>query len=58
MFKKITKIHINPNSFQKMKVKLATQVFSNSVAGAIRTGINSREIKSATAKHTADFAQL
>lgn len=34
---KITKIHINPNNFQKMSVKLAVQLFSNSVAAAIQS---------------------
>ncbi|KAB0803063.1 hypothetical protein PPYR_00033 [Photinus pyralis] len=29
---KITEMHINPNGFMKMRVKLATQIFSNSVA--------------------------
>lgn len=34
---KITKVHKNPNSFQKMSVKLATQVLNDSMAAAIRT---------------------
>lgn len=34
---KLTDIHINPSSFQKMKVKYASQVFSKTVAASMET---------------------
>lgn len=34
---KLTDIHINPNSFQKMKVRYAVQVFSSTVAASMET---------------------
>ncbi|KAL4090756.1 hypothetical protein QTP88_025533 [Uroleucon formosanum] len=52
---KITEAHIHPNSFQKMSVKLAAQIFSHSMASALRTCISTAEIKSKTASDTADF---
>ena len=33
---KLSKAHISPNSFQKMNVALATQLFSNHVAYALK----------------------
>lgn len=36
---KLTKNHMEPNSFQKMSVKLAVQVLSNTVSCAIRTAL-------------------
>ena len=36
---KLTEQHIHPSRFQKMKVKLATQVFSASVAAAMNTNM-------------------
>lgn len=51
---KLSNEHIYPNNFQKMKVKLATQVFSHSVAVAMHTYINFNVIpKEATT--TANF---
>ncbi|XP_041449670.1 uncharacterized protein LOC121404395 [Drosophila obscura] len=38
---KLTSKHIYPNSFEKMKVKYATQVFSHTVSSAIKTLIES-----------------
>lgn len=52
---KISSIHLYPNAWQKMTVKLATQVFSKSVSAAINTCIGTQELKSDTAKDTADF---
>lgn len=37
MCPKLTRQHIFPNSFEKMRVKFATQIFSKTVAAAIRT---------------------
>lgn len=54
---KLTPVHLKPNSFQKMKVKLATQVLSQSVAAAMETAIASGELKSDTAKNTVDFVR-
>ncbi|CAG4957376.1 unnamed protein product [Colias eurytheme] len=53
--KKITPSHLNPNSFEKMKVKLATQVFSQSVSAAMETAVATGDLKSETAVHTAKF---
>ena len=36
---KLTKQHLHPNGFQKMKVSLATQIFSQTVASALSTYI-------------------
>lgn len=52
---KITEAHIHPNSFQKMSIKLAAQIFSHSMAFALRTCISTAELKSKTASDTADF---
>lgn len=55
---KITDKHINPNSFQKMTVSYATQIFSNSVAAAIKTAKQSGQLNSETAINTADFVKM
>lgn len=55
---KITDIHIAPNSFQKMKVSLATQIFSNSVAATIKTVNSTGQLKSETAVATANFLTI
>ncbi|XP_031338009.1 uncharacterized protein LOC116175207 [Photinus pyralis] len=52
---KITDTHVNPTTFQKMKVKYAVQVFSHSVAAAIATCAETGEVRSRTAKNTASF---
>jgi len=55
---KITEAHINPSSFQKMRVKLAVQLFSHTMASTIRTCIETNELKSKTAKNTSDFVEF
>jgi len=55
---KITEAHIYPSSFQKMRVKLAVQFFSHTMASTIRTCIETDELKSQTAKNTADFVDF
>lgn len=52
---KITDAHINPKPFQKNSVKLALQVFSNTMASTIRTYCSTNELISDTAENTADF---
>lgn len=37
---KLTEVHVNPNNFQKMKVKLATQVLSAILSAAFNTYIS------------------
>lgn len=53
--KKITDVHVNPSTFQRMNVKLATQVLSHTMASAIKTCIETGELISKSAKHTAEF---
>lgn len=48
--------HLNPNNFKKMKVKLASQVFSHSVAVAMHTYIDFEKIPE-EAKVTANFIE-
>lgn len=55
---KLTESHLNPNSFEKMNVKLATQLFSHSVAAAIKTAVVTGEITSSTAMDTANFVEV
>lgn len=52
---KITPAHIQPNAFQKMTVRYATQVFSRRYVAAMQTAIQTGELKSATASNTAEF---
>lgn len=52
---KITDIHINPGPFQKMKCKLALQLFSNSMTAVIKTCVTTGQIKSTTGAATANF---
>lgn len=52
---KLTDKHINPSIFDRMNVKLAVQVFSHSMAAAIRTCIDTEELKMSSAASTADF---
>lgn len=54
---KLSAQHVSPNNFEKMKVKLAMQIFSNRVAAALRTAIATKEITSPTAPYTAEFIQ-
>lgn len=55
---KITDAHIHPSSFQKMRVKLACQLLSNSMAATIRTCVATGQLCSKTAIDTADFVQF
>lgn len=52
---KMTKANINPNAFEKLSVKLAAQVFSNRVYAAMQTEIKTGDLKTPTAKETANF---
>jgi hypothetical protein len=52
---KITESHINPGPFQKMKCKLALQLFSNTVTAVIKTCVTTGQIKSTTGAATANF---
>ncbi|KAG8233299.1 hypothetical protein J437_LFUL013466 [Ladona fulva] len=45
LLSKLTDAHVNPNCFQKMKVKLATQVISQTVASCIRTYVSLGKLK-------------
>ncbi|KAJ8913806.1 hypothetical protein NQ315_002712 [Exocentrus adspersus] len=54
---KLTPAHINPSIFEKMKCRLALQIFSNSVAATIRTCVETGELTSDTALNTADFIE-
>jgi len=51
---KLTNKNISPNSFDKMKVKYATQVFSQSVKAAMITAVGTGELPK-EALETADF---
>lgn len=52
---KISEQHITPNTFQKMRVKYATQIFSRTVSAAINTCVATKQIKSNSAKSTSEF---
>lgn len=54
---KITPTHLYPNPFQKMSCKLAIQVLSKSVSSAIKTCIETGELKSETALNTAQVIE-
>jgi len=54
---KITPAHLAPNAFQKMSCKLAVQVFSRTVAAAIKTCLGTKELNSSTAFNTAGFIE-
>lgn len=51
---KLNDIHVKPNNFQKMRVKLAAHVLSRTVASAINTYVDLNLIEVA-ARDTADF---
>ena len=53
---KLTEKHIHPNNFQKMKVKLATQVLSHTVAASLCMHVSVGALPS-TAMGTAEFIQ-
>lgn len=54
---KLTESHIKPNNFEKMKVKTATQVFSNTVAAAMNVSIDLGQLES-SAIGTIKFIEL
>lgn len=53
---KITEAHIQPNNFQKMRVKYAAQIFSHSVYAALSVLIHQNTLPE-EARATADFVQ-
>lgn len=53
---KITERHLRPNTFEKMKVKYATQVFSNCVKAAMRTAVDTSQLP-VSALETAQFIE-
>lgn len=55
---KVTKVHINPNNFKKMSCKLATQIFSKSMAAAITVCHATGQLQSDSAVDTAEFVEL
>lgn len=55
---KITDAHLAPDNFRKMNCSLATQIFSHSVASAIKSVVISGELKSKTALNTAEFVEF
>lgn len=54
---KLTDIHLNPNNFQKMSVKLAAQLLSHSVYAAIKTALRTGQLVSITGENTAFFVK-
>lgn len=52
---KITDRHINPNNFEKMSCSLALQLFSNSMAAAIKTCVSIGQIGQKEGLDTAEF---
>lgn len=52
---KLSEKHINPNHFDRMKCRLALQVFSRRVSAALLTAGTTGEIDSETVIHTAEF---
>lgn len=54
---KLTNKHIYPNNFQKMSVRLASQIFSNSVSAAMLTAIECNQLP-VQALPTANFIRL
>lgn len=53
---KITDIHINPNAFQKMNCKLALQIFSHTMASAIKSNFGLGHLNS-SALNTSEFLE-
>lgn len=54
---KLTSIHIAPTNFQKMRVKYAAQIFSHTVAAAIKTATATHQLNSLTSLYTAEFIE-
>lgn len=52
--RKLTDAHIHPNNFQKMRVKLATQVFNKTFSAVMNTCIHTKDLRSETADNTAN----
>lgn len=52
---RLTQKHIQPNSFQKMRVLYAAQILSHSVASTIKTLIDTKQLNTETAFYTAEF---
>ena len=55
---KLSNKHIWPNTFDKMKCKLALQVFSKRVSSALFTASLTDCIKTSTVQHTASFFEI
>jgi hypothetical protein len=55
---KITDAHIHPTSFQKMRVKLDTQLLSHSMSSAISTNAETGQLCSKTAIDTANCIEF
>lgn len=55
---KITANHIDPGPFQKMNCSLDLQIFSRSMATSIKTAVDTGQLTSKTALHTAEFIEL
>jgi phosphomevalonate kinase len=54
---KISDIHLNPNAFQKMRVKYATQIFSHTMSSALYTAVQLKQITTDSATDTAKFIE-
>lgn len=60
MCPKLTEKHINPNNFEKMRVSLATQIFSRSVAAGIKTTLQLKKFTNVSeqlSENTANFIE-
>lgn len=55
---KLTEKHVNPSNFEKMCCSLTLQLFSNSVAAAIRSCVATGQIEEQVGSDTADFMSL
>lgn len=54
---KLSEKHLNPNSFEKMNVKLTAQFLSHSVYSALMTSLRTDELVSNTAETSAYFVE-
>ena len=54
---KLSDGHIDPTNFQRMNVKLATQIFSGSVSAAMTAGQMTGDLKDVTNSATANFVK-
>lgn len=55
---KITEKHLDPNPFEKMSCKLALQVFSKTMAAAIKTCVSIKKIPEKLGTDTAEFVLI